>query len=242
MSRLVAAELLKLRTTRTAGVFLLAALGLSLLAIVPSLALGDFGDERDAVGLLAAGGLWGLFILILGIVGASGEHRHGTISATLLVTPTRELVVAAKAIAYAIAGAAITIVIDLAAAAITIPWLAAKGAPLPDAGDLALVLGGGVIFGALAGALGVGVGALVRNQVAAVIIALVELLMVEPIVAGLRPDVGRYLPQSATQVLLSGGQASGPGLPLESAALLYLGYAALFVVAGMLLERERDIS
>jgi hypothetical protein len=226
-------------------VFFLAALGISLLGIVPNLAVNDYSSERDVINLLSAGGIWGLFVLILGIVGATGEHRHGTITPTLLVTPVRELAVASKAIAYALAGAAITVVIDAVAAAVALPWLAAKGAPLPDAGDLGLVLLGGVIFGALAGALGVGVGALLRNQVAAVVIALVEMMMIEPIVGGLRPDVGRYLPQAGATVLLSGGKggaAEFSGLTLGTAALLYLGYAALFVVAGMLLERHRDIA
>ena len=240
MSRLVAAELLKLRTTRTGWVFLVAALAISLLAVIPALALGTFTRESEAIGLLAAGGVWGVFILLLGIVGATGEHRHGTITATLLVTPDRELVVAAKAIAYALVGAALTVVIDAIAAAIALPWLSAKGAPLPGPGDMGLVLLGGIVYGALAGALGVGVGALLRNQVGAVVIVLVAMLMVEPIVAGLRPEIGRYLPQTASQSLLSGGE--GPGLGFWTAGLLYLGYAALLVVAGMLAERQRDVA
>lgn len=240
MSRLVSSELLKLRTTRTARVFFVSALAFSVLNLVPTLATVEITDERESLVLLSAGRVWGLFILILAIVGATGEYRHGTITPTVLAMPVREPVVAAKGIAYALAGGAITLVIDAVAMAIALPWLAAKGAPLPSAGELAAVVAGGVAYGMLTGAFGVGVGTLLRNQVAAVVVALVALLMVEPAVAGLAPDVGRYLPQAAAASLLSGGE--GAGLALGSALALYLGYAALLLVAGMLAERSRDIT
>jgi ABC-2 type transport system permease protein len=240
MSRLVLAELLKLRTVRTGWVLCVSAVGLSLLGVVPTLALGTFRTPGDVTGLVATGSIGGLVILILGIVGAAGEHRHGTITPTVLVTPSRPHVVAAKAIAYAIAGMAITIGIDLAVAVVAVPWLGAKGAPAPDAGTAGRLLLGTVLYGALAGSLGVGVGAVLRNQVAGVVIVLLEMLAFEPILVGLAPEVGRYAPQASSIALLTGG-ATGT-LTMWAGGLALLGYAALFVTAGMLLERERDIT
>lgn len=240
MSRLVLAELLKLRTVRTGWVLCVSAVGLSLLGVVPTLALGTFQGPGDVTGLFATGSLGGLVILVLGIVGAAGEHRHGTITPTVLVTPSRPHVVAAKAIAYALAGMAITIGIDVAVAVVAVPWLAAKGAAAPNAGDAGLLLLGTILYGALAGSLGVGVGAVLRNQVAGVVIVLLEMLAFEPILVGLAPEVGRYAPQASSLALLTGGAAGT--LTMWAGGLVLLGYAALFVTAGMLLERERDIT
>jgi hypothetical protein len=80
-----------------------------------------------------------------------------------------------------------------------------------------------------------------RNQVGAVVILLVEMLAIEPVLLGLAPHVGRYGPQSSSLALLGGGDGAGM-LPMWAGALVFLGYAALLVAAGMLLERERDIT
>ena len=240
MSRLVASELLKLRTTRTIWAVALPAVGLSLLSVVIGLAVSAFRDAGDVAALFTTGNLGGLLVLILGIVGVTGEHRHGTITPTFLITPDRARVVLAKAIAYGLAGVAITLAIDLVVAAIALPWLSIKGSPGPDAGDLALLLAGGSLYGALAGPLGVGIGALVGQQVAAVVITLLELLAFEPVLSGLAPDVARYAPQAAAGALASGGLA--PGLTLWAGGLVYLAWAAAFVAAGALREGRRDVS
>lgn len=240
MSRLVAAELLKIRTTRTGWVFFASGLGLSLLTIVGNLAVGEFQDPEAVTGLFVTASLGGLMMLLLGIVGATGEHRHGTVTPTFLVSPVRERVVAAKAIAYTLAGVAFTAAIELVTALIAVPWLAVKGASSPPADELALLLLGQLLYGGIAGALGVGVGTLVRNQVAAVVIVLVEFLAVEPVVGALVPDIGKYGPQGAALSLLSGGL--GGTVPMWAGGLVYVGYALVALGAGALLDSRRDVS
>ena len=97
MIRLIGAELLKLRTTRTFWALAGAAVGLVLLIVVLSLSLDDSLDtETDVRELLSVAGFSGLLTLVLGVVVGAGEYRHGTIAWTLLVTPHRLRAVSAQ--------------------------------------------------------------------------------------------------------------------------------------------------
>src|SRR5918999_1450989 len=103
--RVVSAELLKLRTTRTFYGLAGAALGVGMLIVVLVLALSDDPfDESDVRSLLSTAGGAGLLVMILGVVASAGEYRHGTIAWTLLVSPVRLLVAAGQALACALAG------------------------------------------------------------------------------------------------------------------------------------------
>ena len=113
MTRLVGAELLKVRTTR---LFLwLGLLTLALETLVISLhvgkdslaSLGEPRQQRDVVSIAAVSAL---ISLILGIVASAGEYAHGTISQTFLVAPVRERVAAAKLIAGALAGSILAVI------------------------------------------------------------------------------------------------------------------------------------
>ena len=72
-----------------------------------------------------------ILVLLLGVTVTAGEYRHGTITATFLVTPVRERVLVAKLIAalllgfaFAVAGVVVNVLVG---------WLAlqAKGRTCP---------------------------------------------------------------------------------------------------------------
>ena len=102
MTRLVRAELLKLRTTR-----LLLWLGLLILALevlvialhVSKDSLDSLSGTRNQRDVVSIAAISALISLILGIVSSAGEFAHGTIGQTFLVSPVRERVVAAKLLA-----------------------------------------------------------------------------------------------------------------------------------------------
>lgn len=131
MRNLVAAELLKLRTTRTAFVFALVTLAFLALSLVASLVFWDrvgvvlSGEERLRA-VLSNAGIAATMTLLLAIVSTAGEHRHETLSATFLASPDRVRALAAKAAAYALAGAAIGLVCAALTTAATLPVAAAK--------------------------------------------------------------------------------------------------------------------
>ena len=133
MTRLVNAELLKLRTTRTAvGVFALTVAVTALIMTAVMLIAGRPGQPAIDSGILpdlvvVAKGPLVIFALILGVLGMSGEFRHGTATPTFLVTPHRGRVVAAKVVAHALAGVTLAAASAVVALGIGLPWLRSKG-------------------------------------------------------------------------------------------------------------------
>lgn len=245
MTRALGAELLKLRTARTYWALAGAALGLVLLVTVLSLALtDDFRTEDDVRSVLATAGASGLLMLVLGVVASAGEYRHGTIASTLLFTPNRLRVMAAQALACAVAGLAVGLAAAALTAAIALPWLSAKGAPSLSGGELLGLFFGGVLYGALAAALGAGVGALLRNQVVAVVLVLVALFVIDPTVSALVDDYAKFS-LGGLGTSMSGGSGEDAGasdlLPFGVAALVWAGYTAVLVVAAAILTARRDI-
>jgi ABC-2 type transport system permease protein len=244
VTRLVGAELLKLRTTRTFWGLAGATLVLVLHIVVLTLVFDDFRSENDVRSLLSTAGASGLLLLVLGVVFGAGEYRHGTIASTLLVTPDRLRVMAAQALGCAAAGLAVGLAGAALTAAIGLPWLSAGDAPTLSAGELLGLFLGGVLYSALAAALGAGVGALLRNQVAAVVLVLVVLFIVDPTVSALVEDYAKCS-LGGLGVALTGGSAEDVGgsdlLPFGVAALLWAAYTAVLVVAAALLTERRDI-
>src|SRR3954452_6911680 len=108
MMRLVTAEVLKLRTTRTFYVLMLIALALVVLPTIPISAFAKFSDtDNDGpmeAFLFFIGGLVQTFALVLGILAATTEFRHGTITPTLLVVPNRVRLMLSKLIAAVVVG------------------------------------------------------------------------------------------------------------------------------------------
>jgi ABC-2 type transport system permease protein len=242
MTRIVASELLKFRTTRTFWTLAACALGLVLLIVILNLAIDDsLGTETDVRSLLSTAGIYGLLTLILGVVTGAGEYRHGTIAWTLLVTPNRLRAVGGSVIACFLGGIAIGVVVSACTAAIALPWLSSKDAVLPPAGDVLQIFFGGILYGALAAALGSAFGALLRNQVAAVVIVLVLIFVVDPTIAGLLEDIGQFT-LTGLGIAMSGGDNDGTELlPLGVAALIWALYTALLTALAVIFTSRRDI-
>jgi ABC-2 type transport system permease protein len=245
VTRVVSAELLKLRTTRTFYGLALAALALVMLAVVLPLALNDdFADEGDVRSVLSSAGASGLMMLILGVVASAGEYRHGTIAWTLLVTPVRLRVATGQALACALAGATVATVAAILTAVVALPWLEGRDAASLSSGEVLGIFAGGILYGALAGAFGAGLGALLRNQVVAVVLVLVFLFVVDPTLTALVDGYDKFS-LSGLQTSITGGSEEDFGgedlLPFGVATLVWVGYTAVLVAAAALLTSRRDI-
>jgi ABC-2 type transport system permease protein len=236
------AELLKLRTTRTFWALAGCTAGLVLLIVVLTLIIDDALDSEDEVeSLLSAGGIAGLLTLVLGVVAAAGEYRHGTIASTLLVTPQRLRAVAAAVGACLVGGLVIGLITSGVIAVIAIPWLSSKGADLLSTGETLELFLGAALFAALAGALGAALGALMRNQVTAVVTVLVVLFVVDPTISALVEEVAPYT-LSGLSTSMSGGEDSSVDLlPRAVAAAIWALYTAIFAVLAAVLTARRDI-
>lgn len=241
---MIGTELLKLRTVR-APLLLLAAAQLVVLAGVSGLFVsgGDPGDPATALEAIGHAGLVSVFSLVLGIVGLAGEYRHKTITDTYLGTPRRGLVVTAKLLVYAATGAVFGLVSALIATAATAAWLAGKGGSL-DLSDPAVwrTLIGCVVWNAGFGAIGVGVGALVRNLVGAVAVALAWLALVEGIVGQLIGDLDRWLPFNSGLALQNVPVSGIELLPQWGGTVMLGAYALLFALLAVSTTVRRDVS
>ena len=243
MSALLRAELLKLRTTRTFVALVGAALALSLLVVVLSAVLGSDLNEEDVRTLFTAD-FTSLFILLLGVMGMAGEWRHQTITGTILAAPDRLRLLAAKTLAYTLAGVVLSLVVTVTIMAIGTLILSAEGETTVGVGDLADVLWRNLTVAALLGALGVCIGGLVRNQVVAMVGVLVLSFVLEPAVFGLAPSVGRFGPTSGAPSGILGTQGfdeSGDLLAPGMALLVMLGWVGAAFAAAAALLRSRDL-
>jgi ABC-2 type transport system permease protein len=240
--RLIGAELLKIRTTRTFWGITAGAVGLVLLIVVLSLSLDDsLNTETNVHDLLSVAGFSGLLALVLGVVVGAGEYRHGTIAWTLLVTPRRLRAVSAQVLACGLAGIAIGLTAFVLATAVAIPWLSARDAPLPSVSELLELVAGVVAYAGLAAALGAGLGALLRNQVAGVVIVLVGLFVVDPTLAALDESLAAFTLSGLGAAINGASDDSSDLLAPVTAGLVWALYALLFVALAAIRTANRDI-
>ena len=245
MTRLVAAELFKLRTTRTFAAMVGTTIALLLLILILTLALTDrFDTENDVRSLLSSASISGLFMLILGVVAGAGEYRHGTIASTLLVTPNRLRAVTAQTLGVAAAGLTVGLACAVLSAAIGLPWLSAKDAATLSTGELLALFLGCAVYTALAAAFGVALGALMRNQVAAVVLVLVFLFVVDPALSALLDEYGKFSLSGLSSSMSGGSPDDAPGselLPQGVAALIWAAYTVAVAAGAALMTARRDV-
>jgi hypothetical protein len=186
-----------------------------------------------------AGAAW-LFMLALGVLGMAGEHRHHTASVTFLAEPRRSRVFVAKIAAYGLIGLFLGLVTEIDASGLASLWIVAKGVHFVPTEQVWQVLEGALIATMLYGILGVGIGGLLRSQVAALGAVLGWTLVVEPLLGDLWPGSAKYLPNGAASALR---RVPGPDwLSMRTGGLLFAGYVTLFVLLGLQSLLRRDIT
>ncbi len=246
MKQLISAEFAKILSTRTvwgllAGSVLLAVLGVTGTISTAGIRELDLGSAEAVRGILHSSAAGAALVMAFGIIGMAGEFRQGTITDTFLTTPGRTQVVMAKIVVYATTGLAFGATAVVAALAVAVPWLNAKGMPLSFAdSNLWLSVLGAVIWAGLYGAIGVSLGALLRNQFAALIGVFAWLMMAEPIIGALNRNTARWFPGAAARAL---GRAPGEYLlPMWGGGLMLAGYAAVVAILAVSLTMRRDVT
>lgn len=249
MTAQLRSELLKQRTTRTILLLPLWMTGLIALIVLLHVFSLDIATLSQRGGQLKIVG-WGttigaLFAGLLGAMSITAELRHGTIRPTLLATPNRNRVITAKVLASALGGIAIGLLAEALAAGLESAGLATRGITIAlTAGDYVQLLAGGALAAALFAAIGVGIGALIRNQVGAVVGLCVWLLLIETTLIGNVPSAGKFAP-GATAGAVAGAiqtQSTANLLAPVLGALLLAAYAAAAASAGLLITNRRDIN
>ena len=233
---LLRSEVVKILTIRGLLWIALANLGLLLItALSVSASGGTINSASDDRGVAQMAAVSVLFALIGGIVIMAGEATHGTITQTLLVTPVRPRVLAAKALVAAAVGFVLAVVSEVLMLAITVP-----GASL-DVDNAQPVLLGVVIAAPLAGALGVGLGAVVHGQGASIAISLIWLLVGENLSTLVLEDGAKYTPGRAFAALTSGDRTGDELLGMLQGGVVTVAWTSAFLAAGVLALAGRDV-
>lgn len=246
MRPLLRSELIKLRTTRTFYALAGVAIGLSLLTTVLIAILTEPSAE-DVLTDVFTNDFSSIFILILGIVGITGEWRHRTITSSLLAAPDRLRFLAAKTLAFAAAGVLLSVAISVVTAAVGYAILSARDLPTPEFAEVAEQWGRNAIVAALLGAFGVGFGSIIRNQPIAIVALLIYAFVVDSTLSALAPDVARFSPTGALPSAIQGldpedvGAADVDYFSAPVAILLMLAWDGVLFAAGAALLRSRDV-
>jgi ABC-type transport system involved in multi-copper enzyme maturation permease subunit len=255
----IRSEILKLRTVWSTWLIVAIAMALVLLlcilvAFVQPRASGIEaalipvrGSARWFDNIFSTMGVAQNLTLVLGVLIVTGEYRHKTVTPTYLAEPRRGRVTAAKLVVSAGAGLLLAVVVGAVALAFgSILVAVGDGTASVMLGQYRLVIPGVLGAAVLFAIYGVGLGAMVKNQVVAIVVGIGFSAIVEPIVDAVAPQVGKYLPGYAAQAL-AGSAARGIGrvIPLLTwweGGLALLGYGVFLAAVGTLTTLRADVT
>jgi len=237
-------EFLKLVSVRTTWILL----GLMILieGLVAGLITG-LADKKDlrlanVPDLLVGTPFSILFIVTLGALISTNEFRHGTANSTFLVTPRRERVILAKLFVGFVVGLVAALLFVAVNAGLGLSILSSRDVPVDSDTAVNIYIGVGVGF-ILICLFGVALGAVVRNQIAAIVGGLALFLALRgTITLFIGDDVGRYFP--AESLLGLQGNPKGEGVLLDQVdgGLVLGAYCLALAIAGLFVTRTREIT
>lgn len=262
MTRIFRAEIFKLRTTPGPWVVLIVTLLFTALGIITSFLITQHGKVHftaptsvpDLRSLLGAGYTAGVVMApVLGVLCVTSEYRHKVITTTLLVTPRREQVLTAKALAAIVWALFMCVAGLVLVAALGLPLLASEGGSITALlHQVGPVVPGLLAAYALLAAFGIGIGTLVRNQVAGVILTIGIVIVLEPIIVQLVHGVFHvdlnWLPSRSTAAVAelsrstNNGAGDGPLLSWWLGGLALLGWGVGTAVLGYFTTFRRDVT
>ncbi len=196
-----------------------------------------------------------VFPVLLGALAVTGEFRHATLTPTFLAEPQRSVVLGAKFASQLAMGAGLGLVAFATSVGAGAGALALFGLDTGlDSSDIWALIGRGVLAMALWGAIGVGLGALVPNQVAAIVVVVAFTQFVEPVLRlasslnEVTASVGRFLPGAASDALVGASfyqvASVGTAQSLEwwQGGLVLLGIAVVATLVGGATTWRRDVT
>jgi ABC-2 type transport system permease protein len=239
----IRSEFLKIRSTRTTIGLVVGLIALVLLFVLLTGFLShprDVAASQDQRNFLGIGSFASIFAALAGILVVTSEYRFGTIRPTFVFTPRRWVVVTAKYAASLLAGIVFAVIGQGLSLAIGLGILSGRGIHRSLGwGSIAQLGLGTVAAAALWGGIGVGVGALVRNHIGAVIGVLVWVFVVENLLFGFVPSVGRFTPGRAQDALT--GMTADHLLPAAAGGAVLAAWSLGLLAAGLAATQARDV-
>lgn len=197
-----------------------------------------------------------VFPVLFGGLAVTGEFRHQTLTPTFLATPRRGVALGAKATvltAFGFVYGAVALLASVGVGALVLTLFGVD--PLLGDGDTWAMIARTLVAMALWAMIGGGLGVLIPNQAAVIVIVLAFTQFVEPLLRAASAfvdwtrTVALYLPGSASDTLSGASVFSmlmspGGGAAQEwwQGGLILLGYAAVLLVVGYLTTWRRDVT
>lgn len=195
-----------------------------------------------------------VFPVLLGALAVTGEVRHQTLTPTFLATPKRGVVLSAKLLVLLGFGALFGVIGLVASVGGGGAALAAFGVETElGSSDTWAMFARLVLAMALWAAVGIGLGSVVTNQVAVIVIVIAFTQFIEPVLrsvgalADWLADIVRFLPGAASDTLV-GTSIFGLVAPTSDrlewwvGALILAGIAAVLTAIGALTTWRRDVT
>jgi ABC-2 type transport system permease protein len=277
--RLIRAEFMKIRTTSTGWLFLTGFIVFTAMALTisgfgnhyqlypqhglvsPAQALAQAAQARTpaavakmAASMMTSGQQIGvLFALLLGVLVVTSEFANQTAAVTFVTVPRRSTVIMAKVAAAACCGALFWLVSTILAAVATPLFLYSQHLSTSLAG---WAVARSVLLNLLAfvawGVFGLGLGAVLRSQIVAVIAAIAVYagsFGTELVFTSLynffhqgwmlgAPVIG---PAVASEVMTTSGPAFPHAPPGWTGGIILIGYTVALVAGGIALTKRRDM-
>ncbi|HET8780398.1 MAG TPA: ABC transporter permease [Agromyces sp.] len=196
-----------------------------------------------------------VFPVLLGALAVTGEFRHKTLTPTFLAQPNRSLVLGAKFTTQLVMGAGLGVIAFVTSVGLGAAALSAFGLGTGlDNSDTWALIARGVLAMALWATIGVGLGSLVPNQVATIVIVIAFTQFLEPVLRlaaslnSVTANIGQFLPGAASDALVGASfytlAAAGPGQSLEwwQGGLVLLAIGVIATVIGGATTWRRDVT
>ena len=246
MRNAIRSEWIKLRTARSNLVLLLlsAAVPVAFTILITATVRSSDVEDQDRFSLLLAGVTIGyLLIAVLGVLVIGQEFRHTTIRVTFTAEPRRTRVMAAKALVVVATALAVGVIATVFSYAIGNAIMTSRGLDVTLAGSTqARAIVGSVLLFALYSLVGLGLGSIIRATAGAITLVVVWPLIVESIIKGLLPKIGKWLPFNAGSQLTSTDATinSSEALSPRAGGLVFLIFALVLLAVGTVLVSRRD--
>lgn len=254
MVGLIRAEFRKLGTTQVWFWMLLLCLALAVLGVVATIASQNNDAAlalhvRDVMVAPSSADTY-IPLFVLGVLSVTTEYRYQTITPTVLATPSRWRLISAKLITYAAVGVLYALGCLALQLLIALPWLSARNIHVSLGDQVGALL---AVFAVLAlfALVGLGTGALLRNQIVAVTVGVIFLLAITPlllIIPGVKYAYP-YMPSGAVNSIVtdpndqSARVINGVHLLSPGAGVAVLvAWALVLSILGAGITMNRDIS
>jgi ABC-2 type transport system permease protein len=247
---LIRAEVRKLVTTQVWFWLLLASLALTAVGVIAQIAgtSSDYELARNVHDVFSSANSAYIAVFVLGVLAVTTEFRYQTITPTVLATPSRWRLIIAKLITYAVVGVVFALACVAVQLAIAVPWLSARNVDYSLGNEKGALLAVFTVVSLFA-LVGMGAGALLRNQIVAVSVGLLFILVLENLVVAIPvvKNIYPFLPAGGVNSISTrvDGDRYINGvhlLPVAGGVVVLLVWGLGMAVLGAGLTMSRDIS